>query len=206
MKTVWPALALLLLCATQQAEAAPAERLVRQLSLAGCGAGAGQRWVRHDSGNQARDYRIQLAGSATCVGLKGTEHEQTLTLAACTSGENDATQLWTDSVDPRAGPGFVCAASAATACDGSPSDLPCCLSAAGGSTTAGTALNTYRRCNNGPPCLNQQWRWANDSSQHLLLATDGLCVTAGPPQPPPPPGPPPGPPPPPPAATPLSPL
>ena len=64
MKTVWPALALLLLCATQQPEAAPAERLVRQLSLAGCGAGAGQRWVRHDSGNQAKDYRIQLAGSA----------------------------------------------------------------------------------------------------------------------------------------------
>ena len=179
--------------------------LVRQLSISPClglpgGAAAQssqQRWLRHISGNQRGDFRLQLAGSGSCVSLNGTDHQQTLTLAPCTSGENDPSQLWAASVDPKAGKGFICASAAAISCDGSPTGLPCCLSAAGGAIAAGTSLNTYRRCNNGPPCTNQQWRWSNESAKHLLLEANGLCVTAGEPVPPPPPGPRPGPAPPP---------
>jgi hypothetical protein len=180
-------------------------RLVRLLSVEKCEGDGGknesrsdsQGWVRLPSGDQQGDYRLQLEGSSLCVSLNNSADERTLFLSGCTSAEKDALQLWKDSDDPRAGSGFVCAAAASTVCDGDRPSLPCCLTIAGGSTSVGAAVNMYRRCTNGPPCINQQWRFGNDTNRQHIVAADGYCLSAGPPSTPtplPPPPPPPVPP------------
>ena len=69
-------------------------------------------------------------------------------------------------------------------CDGTgkyAAGAPCCLSVAGGSTSGGTPLNLYKRCTNGPPCVNQQFSFPNgfNATAGPLVAKDGLCIEAG---------------------------
>ena len=199
-------LLLLLLAVAASAPSSAATPLVRLLSVEACRTGnASQRWVRYPSGDQQGDYRLQLGGSTLCAVLNHSAGEQTLRLAACSAGEKDDLQLWADSTDPRAGKGFVCAASSRIACDGGHASLPCCLSIDGGSSSVHAPVNLYQRCTNGPPCINQQWHSSsNDTSQHLVAA-DGFCLTAGAPSAPLPPSPSPQPPPTPPASEPYAP-
>ena len=177
-----------------------------------CTDGARGTWQLVNS-TTGDSFRIALShsvalGHPACVDLHGSAAQGALQLQSCTTGGSDERQL----LRSFAG-GSICTISPAVQCDGQPGAgtaprLPCCLTVAGGSTTAGAAVNLYAGVVHWPckpACVNQQFDRvplpASDSGGggvELRAKNEGLCVTATQPHPSPAPGPPaPGPPPPP---------